>query len=254
MALDFKLKDVLHSIVAQFRRNSLPSAKKPYNLHAAEQPTLDIHGIASKAEVYNISTSPKVIEEGMTAGLELLHYLVADGYKINTPFFDVHIRIPGEYDGTETHLPEGVKPEAALSVSPELRRYLAEHVQVTIIGKDDVQGSISLVTDMSTGLHDSITRSGVVWVEGAGLKVVFDAQHQAQCGLWFVHQDTGERIKSHYLIDNIHTCVKAAIRNTALTAGAKYFIEIVTQSSARKNASIVKNIRTVRSEQAYTAL
>jgi hypothetical protein len=34
----------------------LPGAKKPYNLRAVRQPELDIHGIASKAEVYNLDT------------------------------------------------------------------------------------------------------------------------------------------------------------------------------------------------------
>ena len=59
----------------------LPEAKKPFNLKAAHQPELDIHDIASKADVYNIGTSPKVIEEGMTAGMELIYYLAADGFK-----------------------------------------------------------------------------------------------------------------------------------------------------------------------------
>jgi hypothetical protein len=37
----------------------LPQAKKTYNARAALQTELDIHGVASKANVYNITTSPE---------------------------------------------------------------------------------------------------------------------------------------------------------------------------------------------------
>ena len=54
MALDFIVKDVIHKLMAKYVHAYLPDAKKPYNLKAVFQPELDIHGIASKAEVYNI--------------------------------------------------------------------------------------------------------------------------------------------------------------------------------------------------------
>ena len=67
MALDFTVKDVMHKITAKFVHATLPDAKKPYNLKAVLQPELDVHGVASKADVYNIETDPKVIEEGFIA-------------------------------------------------------------------------------------------------------------------------------------------------------------------------------------------
>jgi hypothetical protein len=67
MAIDFTLKEVLHKVTAKFIPAYLPEAKKPYNLRAVLQPELDIHGVASKAEVYNIEADPKVIEEGFIA-------------------------------------------------------------------------------------------------------------------------------------------------------------------------------------------
>ena len=67
MALDFTVKDITHKVMAKFVPAFLPSAKKPYNLKAVFQPELDIHGIASKAAMYNITTAPRVIEEGLTA-------------------------------------------------------------------------------------------------------------------------------------------------------------------------------------------
>jgi hypothetical protein len=86
----------MHKIAVKFTHAFLPEAKKPYYLKAVHQPELDVHGIASKAGVYNIETSPKVIEEGLNAGMELIYYLAADGYKIKTPLFNLKIRVPGE--------------------------------------------------------------------------------------------------------------------------------------------------------------
>jgi predicted alpha/beta-hydrolase family hydrolase len=96
MAIDFNVKDILHKIQVKFTHAFLPEAKKPYNLRTVHQPELDIHGIASKADVYNIGTSAKVIEEGLTAGMELIKYLVADGFKIKTPLFNLKVCVPGE--------------------------------------------------------------------------------------------------------------------------------------------------------------
>ena len=55
MAIDFTVKDILHRIQVRFIHAFLPEAKKPYNLKAVHQPELDIHGIASKAEIIAVN-------------------------------------------------------------------------------------------------------------------------------------------------------------------------------------------------------
>ncbi|MDR1837804.1 MAG: hypothetical protein LBQ89_09120, partial [Treponema sp.] len=77
-------------------RTFLPTAKEAYNLRAVHQPEVDIHGIASKAEVYNTGISPRVIEEGLTAGIKIMFYLAADGYKIKTPLCTLILKEPRE--------------------------------------------------------------------------------------------------------------------------------------------------------------
>jgi hypothetical protein len=190
MALDFIVKDVIHKVMAKFAPAYLPDAKKPYNLKAVLQPELDIHGVASKAEVYNIEADPRVIEEGFTAGCELIYYLAADGYKIKTPVFNLSIRLPGEYEGAETSLPEGVHPEARLQASAALRAYIRERVQVEFDGFDQRDGLIAEAVDEHTGhLDEVMTIGNLLTVRGYGLKIEADADHAAQAGLFF---DDGE--------------------------------------------------------------
>ncbi|MDR2510138.1 MAG: hypothetical protein LBC77_05795, partial [Spirochaetaceae bacterium] len=140
MAIDFIPKDVMHRVAVKFTKAFLPGAKKPYNLKTVHQPELDVHEIASKAAVYNITTAPKVIEEGLTAGMELMAYLVADGYKIKTPLFGMSIRVQGEYDGSESVLPKGVSPQVKVRAAAELQKYVAEHVTVEFDGMDEAEG------------------------------------------------------------------------------------------------------------------
>jgi hypothetical protein len=93
MAIDFIVKDIMHKVTAKFIHAFLPDARKPYNLRAVHQPELNVHGIASKADVYNITTSPRVIEDGFNAAIKLIYYLTADGYKIKTPLFNLRMRL-----------------------------------------------------------------------------------------------------------------------------------------------------------------
>ncbi|MDR2446946.1 MAG: DUF4469 domain-containing protein [Treponema sp.] len=252
MALDFALKDIIHKIIVKFTPAFLPDAKKPYNLKAVHQPDLDVHGVASKAEVYNIETSPKVIEEGLNAGLELMYYLAADGYKIKTPLFNLRIRVPGEYDGAETSLPEGVFPEARLQVSAAFRSYIRDKMQLEFDGIDLSEGVIGEALDEATGLIDeSATIGNLLTVHGAGLKVEGDAEHQTEAGLFF-EDGNGARIKAAILAVNEPRTLKA-IAPAGLVSGTAYRLVVVTQSSAKNASAVLKNLREVHSEFTLTA-
>lgn len=252
MALDFKLKDVIHNITVKFRQAFLPDAKKPYNLRAVNQPALDIHGIASKADIYNITTSPKVIEDGLNAGMELIYYLAADGYKIKTPLFSLHIRVPGEYDGVETHLPEGVYPEARLQVSADFRAYIRDMVKLTFDGIDVSEGFIAQAVDEATGLIDeSITIGNLLTIHGIGLKIEGEDKHKGEIGLFF--EDTaGARVKAEIVAVNEPRTLKVIVP-AGLVAGTEYQLLIITQSSVKHTSRPLKNVREVYSEFKLTA-
>ena len=252
MALDFIVKDVIHKLMAKYVHAYLPDAKKPYNLKAVFQPELDIHGIASKAEVYNIEADPRVIEEGFTAACELIYYLAADGYKIKTPVFNLSIRLPGEYEGAETHLPEGIYPEARLQASAALRTYIRDRVKVEFDGIDQRDGLIAEALDEHTGqLDDVMTIGNLLVLRGYGLKIEADADHQDQAGLFF-DDGSSAPVKADILAVNEPRTLKAIVP-ASLTAGKDYTIAIITQSPVRHGSGVLKNLREVRSEFKLTA-
>jgi hypothetical protein len=251
MAIDFNVKDVMHRIAVKFIHAFLPEAKKPYNLRTVHQPELDIHGIASKAEVYNIGTSPKVIEEGLTEGLRLMCYLAADGYKIKTELFNLKICVPGEYDGSETRLPHGTFPVARLQVSAVFRKYLKDRVQVEFDGLDHSDGLIAQATDEATELVDEVATIGnLLTIHGFGLKIETDAAHKDAVGLFF-EPESGSPVKTEIIAVNEPRTLKVIV--PALEAGKQHALRVLTQSSARHGSTLLKETREVRSEFVLTA-
>jgi hypothetical protein len=252
MALDFTVKDVTHKVTAKFVHAFLPEAKKPYYLRAVFQPELDIHGIAGKAEVYNIETDPKVIEEGFSAACELIYYLVADGYKLKTPLFNLKIRLPGEYEGAETGMPEGLYPEVLMRSAAPFRRYIRERVGVQFDGIDQAGGLIAEAVDERTGRTDEVmTLGNLLTIRGYGLKIECDAQHKDAAGLWF---DDGQKapVKAEIVAVNAPRTLKAIVPAN-LTAGVEYALKVVTQSSAKGSKHILKAVREMKSEFLLTA-
>jgi hypothetical protein len=252
MAIEFKVKDVIHNIIAKFVHAFLPEAKKPYNLRAVHQPELDIHGIASKADLYNLTTSPKIIEEGMNAGMELIYYLVADGFKIKTPLFNIRMRIPGEYDGSETSLPHDTFPVARMQIASSFRKYLKDKVKIVLDGVDHTDGLIAEVMDEATGLADEIiTRNNLVTIRGYGLKIDGTEKHQDEVGLFFVSELTPKPpVRAQIIAVNEPRTLKFIVP-PELEENVQYYIRIVTQTSAKHSGSLLKNIRKLSTDVAF---
>jgi hypothetical protein len=247
MALDLTVKDIIHQVTAKFVHAFLPEAKKPYYLRAVFQPELDIHGIASKAEVYNIETDPKVIEEGLTAACELMYYLAADGYKLKTPLFNLRIRLPGEYDGAETSLVKGLYPEVRMQSAAPFRTYIRDRVRVQFDGIDHADGLIAEAVDERSGQTDEVmTLGNLLLIRGYGLKIEGDKHHADEAGLWF-DDGVNAPIKAEILAVNEPRTLKAIVPAT-LTVGGEYALKVVTQSSAKNSGTILKSVREIRSD------
>jgi hypothetical protein len=250
MAVDFEVKDVIHKITAKFIHAFLPEAKKPYYLRAVHQPELNVHGIASKADLYNIETPPRVIEDGFNAAIKLIYYLTADGYKIKTPLFNLRIKIPGEYDGAETHLPPGMFPMAKMQIGASFREYLKEKVEVQIDGKDDVDGYIAQATDEATGLVDEAATAGnILTIHGYGLKL--EAPTGYRPGVFF-KPATGVPIEATVIAVNEPRTLKIVVP-AGLTDGAVYSLVVQTWSSAKSYSHMLKDMRNMKSDFTLTA-
>jgi hypothetical protein len=237
MAIDFIVNDVIHRVAVKFVNAYLPNAKKAFHLKAVRQPEIDIHGIASKADTYNVSTSPKTIEEGLNAGILLMYHLAADGYKIKTPLFTLRIRIPGEYEGTEDSLPSDITPVARLQISSAFRKFLDKNVKLEFAGRDLDDSFISKATDHVTSSEDDVmTKGNIITIHGRGLKIEGDEAHKNQVGVFFVPK-SGKPIKASTVVVNTNKILKVLVP-TELTKGASYQLAVETQSSTRSNGSV----------------
>ncbi|MDR1169622.1 MAG: DUF4469 domain-containing protein [Prevotellaceae bacterium] len=239
------LRDTVHTMTVKFVRTYLPTAKKPYNARVMLQTELDLYEIAEKAEIYDIGVSPQRIVEGVMAFITLCYYLSADGFKLKTPLFNSYMRIPGEYDGYETHLPEGVYPEIRMTPGVAYKEYIRERVNVMFDGIYDVNGLIGEVLDEVTGLkNETITVGNIIDIHGWGLKIAGDEEHADQIGFFFTSEATGD-IQATVIPVNKPTLLKVLV--PPLSA-EDYFVVIRTQSSAKSARGVfLKNLREIKS-------
>ncbi|MHC6204483.1 DUF4469 domain-containing protein [Breznakiellaceae bacterium SP9] len=253
MAIDFEVKDTMHDVVAKFVPNHLPDAKKPYSLKAVFQPELDVHGIASKAEVYNIDTDPKVIEEGFNAACALIYYLTADGYIVKTPLCNSRLRLPGEYNGAETAMADGLHPEVRFQAAAHFQKYISSAVRVDFDGIADSDGLIAEALDEKTGtIDEAVTVSNLLTIRGYGLKIGSDAAHEVQMGVFFDPSDGSQALKAEIIAVNENRTLKI-IAPPTLTAGTVYTLHILTMSTPSHGGGLLKAPREVRSDFTLTA-
>lgn len=243
------LKDTAHKVTVKFVHAFLPTAKKPYNARVVLQTELNLEAIADKALLYNIDVSPARILEGTTAFCILCYCLTGDGYKLKTPLFNSYIRIPGEYEGFETSLPEGEFPALRMEMATEFRKYIREHVKVVFDGIDEATGFIGEALDELTGSENEfMTVANILDVRGSGLKIAADEEHASEVGFFFASEATGE-IKVNVIPVNEPKLVKVIV--PPLPAG-EYTIIIRTQSSTKSASAVLKHMREIKSEFTLT--
>jgi hypothetical protein len=183
--------------------------------------------------------------------MELIKYLAAEGYKIKTPLFNLKIRVPGEYDGSETFLPHGTHPVARLQVSAAFRKYLQEKVHVEFDGIDQSDGLIAQVTDEATGAVDEVATIGnLLTIHGFGLKIEGDGAHQDETGLFF--EGYPAPVKAEIIAVNEPRTLKVIVP-PGLSAGAQYRLLSVTQGSTKTHSHLLKEVRETRSDFTLTA-
>jgi hypothetical protein len=130
-------------------------------------------------------------------------------------------------------------------VAAALREYIKEHVEVQIDGIDDTDGLIAEALDEHTGLTDEVmTLGNLVTLRGWGLKIEGEPAQQAAIGLWF--DGPGPATRAEIIPVNEPRTLKFIVPST-LTVGSDYGLVIVTQSSTKHGAALLKTRRTLRS-------
>jgi hypothetical protein len=247
-----KPKDVLHHVDVYFVLNTLPEAKKQFILRSAPLPYLNVREVATKAGIYGQNIDEEEMERYVNAYFNLSAYLVADGFGVENMFFRSRLRLPGEYEGYETSLPEGDFPEVRMNAAAGLRDYIREHVKLNFKGIDESSGRMIKFLDEASGLDNKITRGNLVHINGVGMKIASDEEHAATCGLWFVRSGSTVRTRATAVATNEPRTVVALVP-AGLTASYEYYIEIVTQSRL-KSGGLLKEPRTIRSDHAFAVL
>jgi hypothetical protein len=181
-------------------------------------------------------------------------YLAADGYRLNTPLFKMKLKVPGEYDGSETHLPHGVYPTVVLQASAQFRKYLKEKVKIEFDGVEQSDGLIAEAYDEVSEMMDDIATIGnLLTIHGFGLKIEADESHKDIVGLFFDAEAGYPPVKADIITVNQPRTLKAVVP-AGLKNGASYYLGIVTQSSAKGSSTLLKNAREMRSDFMLTAV
>ena len=242
MSVVFDVIDKIHSIIVKYVPTYLPKAKKPYNLKPVHQPALDVHGVASKADVYNITTAPAVIEAGLNDGLRLIRYLAADGYRITTPLFNLRIRVPGEYEGTETCLPDGVHPVVRLVSSAEYRAYVKENVKVDFSGLEPLKGFISGFFDVDENAYNALFAAGDQFIL-TGSDIRAEGPDPA-CGVFFVPvDDPSQEVRVTRIARNSQSQIIGICPQT----GHQYNKIVIRTQYSGSSSRFLKTVRTIES-------
>ncbi|GAB6393687.1 MAG: DUF4469 domain-containing protein [Treponematales bacterium] len=125
-------------------------------------------------------------------------------------------------------------------------------MRILFDGKDTEDGFIAEAVDEATGLLDQVvTMDNLIALQGTGLKVDSGPEYAAQVGLFFEAPD-GARVKAKAIAVNEPRHLKA-IAPATLVAGTAYRLVVVTQTSTKRGASLLKNLREVKSEFTLTA-
>jgi hypothetical protein len=247
-----KQKDVIHHVDVFFEPNALPEAKKPYSARSQVLPYLSVEEVAVKAALYGQSVDTEEMTRYVKSYNNLCAYLVADGYGIENALFRTRLRIPGEYDGYETALPEGLHVAPRINTSPAFQEYIRENVKLDFKGIDETHGRMFTFLDETSGTDTKMTRNGLFHIHGTGLKIVHDDEqvHINAVGLWlYPSASPASRLRVTAIAVNEPKHIVFVIPGN-LSTSYQYYVEIVTQSSVRNSGQLV-NTRTMRSEVAF---
>jgi hypothetical protein len=246
MAVINEITEVLHKIEAKLYPNYLGKGDGAYVARAKAEAPLSIEDVCAAAKNRGGFTGQyeDLVEHAHVFINEIIYQLL-DGFSVQLgAFCSLHTRISGTYHGANDHIGAD-----NLHVAFRTLRHLKELLLKVKIENEGVAGDgayIDEIVDVHTeSVNSTITSGNMVHITGHKIKVEGE---DAECGVWFVSQADGARVKiSEHLGNNRTNEVLGLI--PPLTAGT-YKLEIVTRFS--NGTTILKEPRIIRAEPALT--
>jgi hypothetical protein len=169
--------------------------------------------------------SAKAMEHAVDLYLGEMAYLLCNGFTVNTGVFNVRPKVKGVFSkATEQFNPEKHKISFDFNQGLRLRRELA-NVSVEITGVSKVTFFIDEVEDIeSESISDLLTPKHNLRISGSKIRI---AGENAENGVYFVNQETKERVKVNSKIP-VNKPSELMVVIPALAAGT-YKLEVVTQ-------------------------
>jgi len=193
--------------------------------------------------------SAKAMEHAVDLYLSEMVYLLCNGFTVNTGVFNVRPAIKGVFNkATEQFNPEKHKISFDFNQGLRLRKEL-ESVSVEITGVSKVTFFVDEVVDIeSESVNELLTPKHNLRISGNKVKIVGE---NAENGVYFVNQETNERVKVSSKIP-VNKPSELMVVIPALAAGA-YKLEITTQYGSNSK-NLLKEPRTAVFERILTVL
>jgi hypothetical protein len=244
---------VLHTIKAWLFDNQLTKDQNDFAARVSAERTLSVREICTSAVERG---GADINAAAMEHAVELFHkemaYRLCDGFSVNTGWYNASTHIKGVFTSpTDVFDPARHTVAVELRQGVELRRELGM-VGVNILGRAEPGFFIGEVTDLRTGsVNDLLTPGRNARITGGKLKVEGDGgETPGVCGVYFVNQADGSRIKVDEadIVENFIGHLLIVV--PALDAGT-YRVEVTTQYTG--GGKLLKAPRTTTFDRLLTA-
>ena len=245
--------DARHKIRIKLYKNYLPKVKGKYISRTHNQKTLSVEDVCRELKrrtTYEGDFNSTV--KAINAYFDEAVYQVCNGHAVKTRYFSIRSNVGGTFDSPRESYDREKNPISySFRALAELNRN-SDATDVEIDGVADTKGFIDEFFDVSIhGVNDAVSSNDQFTLTGDKIKVISDGKTEG-CGIFFVDSsDPSIRVPvTKHFAENSATKVIGI--TPALTASAKYRVEIVTQYTGSANV-FLKQPRTLLSDFELTA-
>jgi nucleoid DNA-binding protein len=242
---------VYHKIKAQLYDNALTDNPNDYIARVVSEKSLNVRDIAQSTMIRGgANVSADSIEHAVNLFLKEMSYCLCDGFSINTGYFTAQASLKGVFHSANEEFNREKHSVSFDFHQGSLLRKELENVEIDIVGLADASCSITQVIDVKTGsINEFLTPNRNLKISGSKIKIAGDKESN---GVYFVNQETNERIKVDTSDIVTNNPSKLIVVIPALSAGS-YQLEVATQFSGSGGITI-KEARSAMFDKPLTVI